>query len=114
MFAIGTSYISLLQIVACRCRLPYVSLLCEVANDGSVLCGVEIELPLLSFQSTPRQLFFWSSCEAGCMAAYEHAALQAIVCLQSIYGFVVVDYNFGMLVLCKKNMHVLLPNMRIL
>jgi hypothetical protein len=94
MFAVGASYISLLRAVAVRCRLPYASLLCEAVDDGSILCGVEIELPLLAFQRSPRKLFFWSCAEAGCMVAYEHAAFQAVACLQSIYGFIVVDYSF--------------------
>jgi len=43
----GASYLSLLQAVAVRCALPYVSLVSEVTADGGAVYGVEIEVPLL-------------------------------------------------------------------
>jgi len=45
MFVVGASYISLLQSVAVRCSLPYVSTIHEVIDDGSVLYGIELEMP---------------------------------------------------------------------
>uniref|UniRef100_A0A0A8ZNY4 Uncharacterized protein n=1 Tax=Arundo donax TaxID=35708 RepID=A0A0A8ZNY4_ARUDO len=58
MFVVGASYLSLLQAVAAKCALPYASLLCEAADDGSVLCGIEIELPLLNLQQTYHGNYF--------------------------------------------------------
>ena len=44
MFVVGVSYMSLLQSVATRCLLPYVSTVCEISDDKTVLYGIEIEL----------------------------------------------------------------------
>jgi hypothetical protein len=45
--------VSLLQTVALRYHLRYVSLVNEIVADGSILCGVEIELPLMDVN------YFW-------------------------------------------------------
>uniref|UniRef100_A0A0A9G3U8 Secreted protein n=1 Tax=Arundo donax TaxID=35708 RepID=A0A0A9G3U8_ARUDO len=58
MFVVGVSFVSLLQAVVSRCQLVSVYYLSEVAGDGSVLWGVEVELPSLDPQVAPRRMFF--------------------------------------------------------
>jgi len=57
MFVIGVSYMSLLQSVATRCLLPYVSTVCEISDEKTVLYGIEIELPAPNLLSGS-QFFF--------------------------------------------------------
>lgn len=45
MFIVAASYLSLLQVVAVRCSLPYVSLVSGVAEDGTPVYGIEVEVP---------------------------------------------------------------------
>lgn len=52
MFTVGASYLSLLQAVASRCALSYVSLVSVFAGDGSPVYGIKIEVP--SGHSVPR------------------------------------------------------------
>lgn len=94
MFVVYVSYLSMLRVISERCQLPYVQTIREVAPDGSTVYGVEVQLPSLFRRDAPRCLFFWSSALATLVTPYEHAALQAVMCLQSIYGFTVVDYNY--------------------
>lgn len=99
MFAVTASYVSLLQAVASRCRLPYVSFVHEVAHDGDHLYGVEVELPSVLSTASVRTLFFWSTKHSAApLSPYDAAALQAVCCLQAIYRFVVLDYSFFRLV----------------
>lgn len=98
MFCVRASCVSLLQAVGCRCQLPYMSLIREICGDGTLLYGIEIELPILVGGSIPRRLFFWSSQYLDPVSAYDHAALQAVCCLQFIYGFVILDYSFERLI----------------
>lgn len=58
MFYVRASAMSLLQAVAVRCHLPFVSLLHEVSGDDVFLYGVEVELSALFAGNVPRQLFF--------------------------------------------------------
>ncbi|KAM0930661.1 hypothetical protein ACQ4PT_000849 [Festuca glaucescens] len=86
--------ITVLEAVAARCTLPALFYLCEVTEDGSVLAGVELELPADRDGAVPRRAFFWSVVWHACLAAYDEAAIQAIKFLQSVYGLVVRDYNY--------------------
>ena len=47
MFIIYSSCIHLLDVVASQCGLPFHSYVSEVANDGSLLGGVEIQVPVV-------------------------------------------------------------------
>ncbi|OEL22524.1 hypothetical protein BAE44_0016455 [Dichanthelium oligosanthes] len=85
MFVVGASYVSLIQSMTARCVLPYVSMVCEIAGDGALLCGVEIQLPSIGPFCHPRQVFFWASVQSNPSAAHEQAAFQAICYLQSVY-----------------------------
>lgn len=46
--------------------------------------------------------FFWAPPGEFSDPGYEQAALQATTFLQSLYGFVVVDYNFQRVVMCSR------------
>ena len=94
MCTLISTVIPILEAVVARCSLPALLYLCEVTEDGSVLAGVELELPGDSSAPVPRREFFWSSAWCGFVHAYEQAALQAISFLQRLYGFVVRDYNY--------------------
>ena len=59
---------------------PYTSFVREVPEDGSMLCRVEIELPLTHFPCSLRQIFFWAHPQPTQTSAYEQATLQAILC----------------------------------
>ena len=59
---------------------PYTSFVREVPEDGSMLCRVEIELPLTHFPCSLRQIFFWAYPQPTQTSAYEQAVLQAILC----------------------------------
>lgn len=98
VFVISVSFVSILQLVAQRCQLPFVSTVREVIDDGTILYGVEFELPSLFAFDSPRRLFFWSSLDTDCSTPYENAAFQAVSCLQSLYGFSVLDYNYQTMV----------------
>ncbi|KAM0840854.1 hypothetical protein ACQ4PT_059380 [Festuca glaucescens] len=98
MFLLRSSYVPLLEAVACQCRLPFPSYLREVAEDGSVVGGVEIELPVSGAPNEFRTHFFWSSGHAELCLLYEQAAFEAITFLQGLYGFVIADYNYEVMV----------------
>lgn len=66
----------------------------EVAEDGSVLAGVELELPADGVEAVGQRKFFWSVAWFDCFSAYDQAATEAIRFLQGVYGFVVRDYNY--------------------
>jgi hypothetical protein len=71
-----------------------------VAEDGSVLAGVELELPRDGVAAGPQRKFFWSVVWSGCgcLDAYDQAAIQAIRFLQAMFGFVVRDYNYDCMI----------------
>ena len=66
-------------------RLWSLLYLCEVAEDGSVLTGVVLELPRDGSGPVLRREFFWSSAWCCFMNAYEQDALHAIRNLQGLY-----------------------------
>lgn len=51
-------------------------------------------MPAFSLRGRGRQVFFWSSCGGDPVVAYEDAAYKALAHLQSIYNFVIEDYNY--------------------
>jgi hypothetical protein len=102
MFAVGASYLSLLQIVAAKCGLPYASVVFEVAGDGSPAYGVEVDVPCAGAVMACRSFFFWAPPREFSGQGYEQAALQAIAFLQRLYGFFVVDYSFQGVVLYSR------------
>lgn len=93
MFVVGASYISLLQSVANRCSLPYVSTIREFTDDGSVLYGIELQMPAQNQFSLAEQVFFWAYAQPNAISGYKRGALQAVHFLQSIYGFVVLMFT---------------------
>jgi hypothetical protein len=78
MFPVCLSCISVFQVVAHRCRLPYVSFLHEIDGNGALLHGVELDLPPLFPREAPLRFFFWSSTAAECFNPYEDAVLQSL------------------------------------
>ena len=101
MFVVGVSYMSLLQSVATRCLLPYVSTVREISDDKTVLYGIEIELHTPNLLSGGQKKFLGIR-PTRCNIWYEKAALQAVRYLQSIYGFIVADYSFEGMVVYRK------------
>ena len=83
--------IPILETLAARLALPALLYLREVAEDGSVLAGVELELPTDETAAVPQRKFFWCASWARCLDAYDQATLQAIAFLQGLYGFIVRD-----------------------
>jgi hypothetical protein len=65
-----------------------------VGGDGSVLGGVELEIAVVQEGPAPTRFFFWSSVSSGLQSPFEELALQAIRFLQSLYGFVIRDFNY--------------------
>lgn len=105
MFVVGISYIPLLQAVVARCKGVLVEFICEVADDGVVLVGIELDVPFVMHSPLQRRFFFWSYPQILTMPPYEQVAFQAIVFLQSMYGFVVLDYNYQASVYCRGAAH---------
>lgn len=101
MFMVGASYLSLLQAVAARCFLPYLSVVSEVAEDQTPVYGIEVEVPSPQSSHCNGTVFFWAPPGFPAVAGYEQAALQATSFLQGLYGFVVVDYNFPGVILYR-------------
>jgi hypothetical protein len=80
--------------------LPYASVVSEMAEDSSPIYGIEIHVPCVG-AIVPYGSFFLSP-DALSGAGYQQAALQAIAFLQTLYGFVVVDYSFHGALLYRK------------
>ncbi|WVZ73681.1 hypothetical protein U9M48_021963 [Paspalum notatum var. saurae] len=93
MFVVGASYRALFEVVAARCSLEYAGFVSEVAEDGTLFCGVELVLPAPAACGSGGTVFFWSPVQTTLCGAYEQASLQAVSYLQSVYGFLVVDYR---------------------
>jgi len=102
MFVVRASYLVLLQTVAARCGLPYVSVVFEMVGDGSPIYGVEVDVPCSEAVASCHSVFFWAPRDEFSRPGYKQAALQAIAFLQKMYGFVVVDYNFHGVVMCRR------------
>ena len=98
MFVVYSSYLHLLDVVASQCGIPFHSCVSEVADDGDVLEGVELEVPVAKHASVLQRRFFWACASSGFPCPHDQAAFQALSFLQEYYGFVIFDYNYqGML-----------------
>jgi hypothetical protein len=53
-------------------------------------------------RDTPRCVFFWSSPHPNYPNLYEDAAFQAVSFLQTLYGFMVVDYTYYTMI-CQRD-----------
>lgn len=93
----------MLQSLAVHCALPARFIVCELTEDGYVLAGVEIELPV-PVGAHPQRRFFWSVCMSDYLGAYEQAAMQAIRFLQQMYGFVIRGYNYECMLVYRESM----------
>lgn len=78
MFAVRASYLSLLEAVAARCGLPYASMVFEMAEDGSPIYGVEVDVPFVGNVAPCHSFFFWAPRDGFLGPSYEQTALQAI------------------------------------
>ena len=94
MFILRSSCVPLFEAVASYCRLPFHSYVREVASDGSLLGGVEIDVLVREDVVQCQTHFFWGSSFDGCSSLYDQAAYQAVRFLQGVYGFVIADYNY--------------------
>ncbi|KAM0912964.1 hypothetical protein ACQ4PT_012450 [Festuca glaucescens] len=65
MCAVVSVLVSILECLAARCALPALLYLREVMEDGSVLAGVELELPDDGLCVGPRRKFFWGDVWRG-------------------------------------------------
>jgi len=74
----------------------------EVFEDGTVLCGVEIELRQLELVRPRQPYFFWAASQGNPIVAYEEAVSQAVSFLQTRFGFVVTDYTSNGLMFFRK------------
>ena len=86
MFVLYSSYLHLLDIVASRCGVPFHSCVSEVADDGDVLGGVELEVPVAKHTTVLQRRFFWACSSAGLPCPHDQAALQALFFFRSIMG----------------------------
>lgn len=102
MFGAYVSCISVLQLVAQRCSLPYVSFIREIDGDGACVYSIELDLPLLFAGEVPHRFFFWSATSVEPFSPYEDAVLRTLQFLQAIYGFHIVDYNYAELCLYRR------------
>ena len=59
-----------------------------------LLGGVELEIDVPGSDSGSMRRVFWAQDGVDFFSLYEKAAFQAICFLQSLYGFVVLDYNY--------------------
>ena len=75
---------ALLRATASISHLQYASLITEIADEFTVLCGVELELPQLELLAPRRELFSssWEPADLNPTIAYEKACLQAVSLLQ--------------------------------
>ncbi|XBI26788.1 hypothetical protein VPH35_051412 [Triticum aestivum] len=90
MFVFHSSYVHLLEMIAFQCRLASHFYLREVAGDGSVLGGLEIEVVVGQQGAKPKRLFFWVCISAGSRCPFEevgcfpsHSFSQGIMGLSS-------------------------------
>jgi hypothetical protein len=75
MFVMQTSYVHLLEAVACQCQLPFHAYLREIADDDTFVGGVEIDVALSDEPAKFRTYFFWG---CGRTEGPLQAALKAI------------------------------------
>ena len=62
-------YVSLLKAAVLYCQLAYFAMLKEVVEDGTVLCGLEIELRQLELVRSRQQYFFWAASQGNPIVA---------------------------------------------
>ena len=55
---------------------------------------MELEIAVVQEGAAPTRFFFWSPMSSASPCPFEESALQAVHFLQSLYGFVVRDYNY--------------------
>uniref|UniRef100_A0ACD5YPJ1 Uncharacterized protein n=1 Tax=Avena sativa TaxID=4498 RepID=A0ACD5YPJ1_AVESA len=103
MCGVVSFIIPVLETLAARFALPALLYLCEVADDGAVLAGVELELPMDAVGVVAERRFFWCETWLECLDTYDQAALEAIRFLQGVYGFVVGDYNYNCMVTYRES-----------
>ena len=92
MFVNGPSPIALLHAAVSECRLQYASLITEIADVPTILCGVELELPQLELIGPRHELFFWEATYLDPTNAYEKACLRAVSFLQLFYNLKISNY----------------------
>ena len=109
MFSLNFSYLCILREVARRCCLPYVACIHEIGDGGEHIYGIEVELTANVVQTTSKTLFFWAQDALHDNFAYEAAALQTLIVLQTVYGFLVIDYSVHGLQLYRDLAHYLFP-----
>ncbi|XBJ01399.1 hypothetical protein VPH35_021053 [Triticum aestivum] len=83
MFILRSSCVPLFEAVASYCRLPFHSYVREVASDGSLLGGVEIDVLVREDLVWCQTHFFWGSSFDGYSSLYDQAAYQVVRFLQS-------------------------------
>jgi hypothetical protein len=108
MFTLHVSYLSILQVVAHHCGVSSVLPLHEIADDGTHLFPIELELLSSLPAERPARFIFWGNALPG-FPSYELAALEALMFLQNLYGFVVLDYSVHGLLLYRRLGQHLLP-----
>ena len=94
MCSVVSFVLPILETLAARFALPALFYLREVTEDGSVLVGVELELPSDGVEAVGERKFFWSVAWSGCLDAYDQPAMEAIRFLQGVFGFIVRDFNY--------------------
>lgn len=109
MFSLRIPYLTILQAVGEHCRLRYISTIRQAVDDGAQLYGVEIELPPEGVHRAFGTLFFWAPSGLHDATAYESASLQALTFLQTIFGFVIIDYSIHGLLLFRTLAQSLFP-----
>ena len=95
MFVHGPSPIALLHAAASECRLPYASLITEIADSSTILCGVELELPQLELIGPRHELFFWQTAYLDLNDAYEKACLKVVLFLQIVYNLKITNNYYN-------------------
>ena len=73
----------------------------EVTQDVSHLYGIELELPSSIPTTGSRRLFYWAPPRTQSAMGYEAAALQALIALKTLFGFVIVDDSLHTLLLYR-------------
>lgn len=97
MFVLCLSYTSILHLVSQYCQLPLVWVTTELDHDGTTLYGVQIQLHTFFQHDIPHHLLFWSSKKSTLLHPYENIVFQAILFLQSLYDFSIVDYSYRLM-----------------
>ena len=86
MFINGPSPIALLHAAAFVSHLQYASLVTEIADDSTVLCGAELKLPQLELLAHAMNIFSWEPTHLDPTTAYKKACLKTVSFLQLRQG----------------------------